>query len=230
LPPAIPGLLVAPGPSLVTSVPAPPTSLPAPDPVAIAVAGGVGHSLVRLVHVLAMAVVVGGAVTVYVVLRAHTSPDHDILRGDGGSDAGAGGSGRDAGTGSPRGGRLAPAGVAGSLSTPGASTVALPNAVVRTLVAYEWLFWGAAGVLVATGVGNLGAFAPAIPGGPWARLLAGKLGLVAIALVASLVRTLLVTRARAGTPVDAGALRRAYGLTAIAFGVVAALAVVLAHG
>jgi len=53
---------------------------------------------------------------------------------------------------------------------------------------------------------------------------------VAIAVVASLVRTLLVTRARAGTPVDAGALRRAYGLTALAFGVVAALAVVLSHG
>lgn len=107
-----------------------------------------------------------------------------------------------------------------------------PLAVART---YEVLFWGAAGVLVMTGVGNLGARAPAIPGVDtrWGTILAAKLLAVLGLLGLSLLRTLVVHRVRvlaAGTPVGGRLLRAGYGLTALYLLGLLALAVVLAHG
>lgn len=96
---------------------------------------------------------------------------------------------------------------------------------------YEWLFWGAMGVLVMTGVGNLGALAPGLPGpeSGWGVTFTVKvIGVLAI-LVGSIVRTLTIARSR-GATVGPQWLRRAYGITALALAGVVVLAEVLAHG
>lgn len=102
---------------------------------------------------------------------------------------------------------------------------------------YEWLFWGAAGAMVATGVGNLGALAPGVPGPDtyWGAVLAAKLAAVVGLLVGSIARTFLVTQARTRAcdvhPVPvAGILRRSYAATAVYLAGVVVLAEVLAHG
>jgi hypothetical protein len=113
------------------------------------------------------------------------------------------------------------------------------STALEVAIAYEWLFWGAAGVLVATGVGNLGALAPTLPGDGWGRLLSWKLVAVLVGLVGSFARTRLL-RDRVAEAAGGGgsrereggrdALRYAYALTAVGFALVAGLAVVLAHG
>ncbi|MFB6160414.1 MAG: hypothetical protein ABEJ61_04455 [Haloferacaceae archaeon] len=133
------------------------------------------HLTVRVVHVLAMAAVVGGACVAAALLWRDVAP-------------------------------------------------------LATAVTYEWLFWAGAGLLVATGVGNLGALAPAVPGGRWGAVLAGKLVAVGALLVGSLLRTLVVCRVRAGAPLPARRLRRGYGATAAVLVGVVVLAEVLAHG
>ncbi|WP_136589870.1 hypothetical protein [Salinigranum halophilum] len=102
---------------------------------------------------------------------------------------------------------------------------------VRLARAYEWLFWAAVGTLVMTGVGNLGAFAPTLPGGAWRTTLDAKLALVVVVLVGSAVRTRLLVRVRrsaGGVPMRL--LRRAYGATALGLVALLTLAEVLAHG
>lgn len=93
---------------------------------------------------------------------------------------------------------------------------------------YEWLFWGATGALVMTGVGNLGAFAPTLPGGGWRTTLDVKLGLLAVVLAGSAVRTRLVVDYHA--QVSPRLLRWAYGATAVGLVTLLTLAAVLAHG
>jgi hypothetical protein len=129
-----------------------------------------------------------------------------------------------------------------------AVAVALGGAVVawatlradgRTSVAaaYEWLLWGALGVAAMTGVGNLGALAPAVPGPDtrWGVTLAAKLVGVIGFLALSVARTGAVVRARAGGD-DAGpasspvVLGRLYAATAGYLVALVALAEVLAHG
>ncbi|MFC7046640.1 CopD family protein [Halobacteriaceae archaeon GCM10025711] len=102
----------------------------------------------------------------------------------------------------------------------------------RVAEAYEWLFWGALGLLVMTGVGNLGALAPAVPGPDtrWGVVLAGKLLLVVGFLVGSLVRTLVVRRADPSASRHVAVMRRGYAVTALVLVGVLALAEVLAHG
>ncbi len=110
-------------------------------------------------------------------------------------------------------------------------------AAARLAVRYEWLAWGALGVLVATGIGNLGVFGEALPApdSRWGRALTVKLALVLLLLLLSAVRVLALVRASGGSdePRDARAtraVRRLYGATALlGVGVVAA-AEVLAHG
>lgn len=68
--------------------------------------------------------------------------------------------------------------------------------LLLTAGTYEWGFWGAVGLVVMTGVGNLGAFGGALPGPEttWGARLAWKLLAGVMLLLLSLVRTLLVAR------------------------------------
>jgi len=93
---------------------------------------------------------------------------------------------------------------------------------------YEALFWGAAGLLVLTGVGNLGALG-VVParGSRWGDLFAVKIGAVVLLLALSMARTMAVARAR-GAP--SRFLRVAYGCTAGLLAGIASLGVQLAHG
>ena len=111
------------------------------------------------------------------------------------------------------------------------------SAGLRVAAAYEWLFWAATGLLVLTGVGNLGTMAPAVPGlaTPWGSTFAVKLAGVLALLLGSLVRSvgvvgLLATRSTATGSAVAGRLRRAYAATAVYLLALVALAEVLAHG
>jgi putative copper export protein len=109
-------------------------------------------------------------------------------------------------------------------------------AVLSVALRFEWLFWGAAGVLAMTGIGNLAAFGAGLsgPATPWGATLAVKLWSVLALVILSLPRTLAVLRM--GTSPDPIApalvisLRNLYGATACAFAVILALAIWLAHG
>lgn len=145
------------------------------------------HLAVRLLHVLAMALALGGAVTLW---RLFSRPSPAV---DGSTE-------------------------------------------LATAASYEWLFWGALGVLVATGVGNLGAMAPGVlgPDTGWGRTLAVKLIAVLGFLLLSAIRTALVDRLEHRSLAPAVTTRRllarSYAATALYLGVVVALAEVLAHG
>lgn len=102
---------------------------------------------------------------------------------------------------------------------------------------FEWLFWGGVGVLVFTGVGNLGALGPPGPGTDWGRTLLAKLAIVVGLVGGSVVRTLLLVRAsdREDTlddlpPALRRTLSRAYGATVAVLLIIVVLAEVLAHG
>lgn len=103
---------------------------------------------------------------------------------------------------------------------------------LTTATVYEWLFWGALGLVVLTGVGNLGAMGSAIPGpaSDWGAVLAVKLAAVVGLLAGSLVRTLAVARWRAADGPPGDRLGATYGATAGYLLVLVALAEVLAHG
>lgn len=100
---------------------------------------------------------------------------------------------------------------------------------------YERLFWAGMGVLVMTGVGNLGSLAPHVPMAdtPWGTVFAVKLLAVMAVLALSVVRTLVVHRCQRAAAVsasDARTLRTSYAATTLALVGVVALAEVLAHG
>lgn len=112
-----------------------------------------------------------------------------------------------------------------------------PLAGLRVAATYEWLFWAGAGLLVLTGVGNLGAIAPAIPGPgtSWGTTFSVKIVGVLGLLLGSLVRTLGVVGllSRAPTrlaPAESDRLRFGYAATALYLLAVVLLAEVLAHG
>lgn len=100
-------------------------------------------------------------------------------------------------------------------------------------VAYERMFWAAAGVLVMTGVGNLGAFGRALPepASEWGSALTVKLLAVAALLVISLPRTLVVLRLERRTAEGAVAdpLRAVYTGTVGLLAIIVLIAEVLAH-
>lgn len=104
----------------------------------------------------------------------------------------------------------------------------------RLVRRYEVGFWGGAGAIVLTGVGNLGAIAPAVPDPSTTNgaALAFKLTLVAALLVVSFGRTVLVDRTDDPERSDAGLrlLRRSYAVTTALLLVIVALAVVVARG
>jgi uncharacterized membrane protein len=125
-------------------------------------------------------------------------------------------------------------------------------AVLSVARGYEWGFWAAIGVIVATGVGNLGALAPIVPGPDtdWGTVLSVKLALVLVLLVGSVVRTMLTATLPSGrtvgpqsertgetapapSPVESrhlAILRSAYALTVVWVFAIVGAAEVLAHG
>ena len=115
-----------------------------------------------------------------------------------------------------------------------------PSGALAAALAYERLFWAAAGILVMTGVGNLGAFGRTLPepATEWGSALTVKLLAVAALLAVSLPRSLAVLRLEgreAGPVPDVvearihGALRAIYGGTVALLGIIVLVAEVLAH-
>ena len=145
------------------------------------------HLLVRGIHLLAVAVLVGGAVLTWLVLSLADDRRRESVK----------------------------------------------NAL-SVATSYEWLFWGAVAVVVATGVGNLGALAPGVPGPgtTWGGTFAVKLLVVVGLLAFSAARTVLLqlVASRAAARTATGPLETAYAITAGALAVTLALAEVLAHG
>jgi hypothetical protein len=98
-----------------------------------------------------------------------------------------------------------------------------------TLRRYEWAFWAAVGVSVATGVGNLGAFGDGLPpsASGWGAALRWKLGIALAGLPLSALRTVLAHRPTGRTRPILLALHAATlaGLVATV-----TLAEVMAHG
>jgi hypothetical protein len=104
--------------------------------------------------------------------------------------------------------------------------------VVDVAERYEWIFWGAIGLQVMTGVGNLGAFGDALPaiGSGWGTKLIVKLAAVLALAVLSVPRTLaMVAMADEGRP-RPGLLSALYGGTTAVVVAIAGLAVWLSHG
>lgn len=97
---------------------------------------------------------------------------------------------------------------------------------------FEWLFWGAFGVIVATGVGNAGAFGASLSPADtrWGAAFTYKLGAVVLLGALSMVRTLVVARRLEAEPASTALLPRLYAWSAALGTVVVVLAEVLAHG
>ncbi len=106
-----------------------------------------------------------------------------------------------------------------------------PGRIIDLALRYEQLFWLAAGVLVMTGVGNLGAFGTALPtpATGWGRTFIAKLVLIALLLLVSLPRSLAVVRLSTASAAAAG-LRSIYTVTSGLLAAIVGLALVLAHG
>jgi hypothetical protein len=108
----------------------------------------------------------------------------------------------------------------------------------RTLLdlmqAYEWASWGAIGLIVATGAGNVGHFGAALPdpASEWGREFTLKLALVGVFLAFSAVRSLSVAllelRPESPRGVPSG-LQGMYAATAVFVAAILGAAVALAH-
>ncbi|WP_435359552.1 hypothetical protein [Haloarchaeobius sp. DFWS5] len=139
--------------------------------------------LVRLLHVLAAALLSGGAAVVWLQFRTATGESEGHL--------------------------------------------------LSAATGYEWLFWGALGLVAMTGVGNLGSLAPGVPlpDTRWGTVLAGKFVLLLAFVLLSVVRSLVVIRARSVDSADAThTLQTAYGVTTLSLLALLSLGEVLAHG
>ena len=107
----------------------------------------------------------------------------------------------------------------------------------RTLLdlmqAYEWASWGAIGLIVVTGVGNLGHFGAGLPNpdSEWGREFTLKLALVGLFLAFSAVRSLSVALLElrpeaSGVP---SGLQGMYAATSVFVAAILGVAVALAH-
>jgi uncharacterized membrane protein SirB2 len=103
--------------------------------------------------------------------------------------------------------------------------------VIETAVRYEQVFWAAAGVLVMTGIGNLGAFGVSLlePSSSWGTTLIAKLWLVAVLIIVSLPRSLAVLLLLSQSRTRAVDLRPVYTVTTSIFAAIVALAIMLAN-
>lgn len=104
--------------------------------------------------------------------------------------------------------------------------------VIETAVRYEQVFWAAAGVLVMTGIGNLGAFGVSLlePSTAWGTTLVAKLWLVAALIIVSLPRSLVIALLAPQVQRQSVDLRAVYTITTAMFAVILALAIALANG
>lgn len=110
----------------------------------------------------------------------------------------------------------------------GAIAVALPPTPSIVLARrYEYIFWGAIGLVVVSGIGNVGYLAPSVPefGSRWGQLFALKLLVVFGLIVMSLVRTGIIVQT-----LDESPDRRWYALTALWTILLVAIAVVMVRG
>lgn len=112
----------------------------------------------------------------------------------------------------------------------GVSRTADAEATLSVASTYEFAFWGALGTLVLTGVGNLGALAPAIPRGQWGVAFLAKLGLVVALVLGSVVRSAAVRAASDAETPAVATLERGYAATTLALTFLVALGAVMAHG
>lgn len=104
-----------------------------------------------------------------------------------------------------------------------------------TLLRVECAFWALLGLLLATGVGNVGSLGAPGPGTRWGGLLATKLLVVLGVVLGSFLRTSLVLRAPAGDELRRESefgtvLEGSYLATTVSLLAVVVLAEVLAHG
>lgn len=99
------------------------------------------------------------------------------------------------------------------------------------VVQFELLFWATMGLMLVTGVGNLGALGPPGPDTRWGTVLTVKLMLVSLFVLGSVIRTLAVIELEnRDAPIRSPGLRRSYAATAWSLLIIVALAEVLAHG
>ena len=104
--------------------------------------------------------------------------------------------------------------------------------VVQVAERYEWIFWGAIGLQVMTGIGNLGAFGDALPApvSAWGTKLTVKLLAVLAFAVLSVPRTFVVaTLAEEGRALPR-LVPALYGATTAYVVLILGLAVWLTHG
>jgi hypothetical protein len=109
-----------------------------------------------------------------------------------------------------------------------------PRALIRVMSAYELCFWSAVGAVVATGVGNIGALAEALPdtSTAWGQTFSWKLAVAFAVLAVSALRTagLALMEARGdATSAEVASLGHVYGGSAALLAAMLALAVSLAH-
>ena len=108
---------------------------------------------------------------------------------------------------------------------------------METGARFEWISWGAIGLAVMTGVGNLGAFGVHLQPATsrWGGFLLVKLTLLLFLLPLSLVRTLVVAKLRAAPETSRPSSTRSllaalYAITLALILSITLLAAFLAHG
>lgn len=102
---------------------------------------------------------------------------------------------------------------------------------------FEWGSWASIGLVIATGIGNLGHFGASLPDArsDWGKELTLKLGLVVVFLLFSGIRSLAVAVASTQsedqpmTPRARRSLAGLYGATAVLVTSIMGVAVALAH-
>lgn len=108
--------------------------------------------------------------------------------------------------------------------------------LLKLMEAYEYGFWAAMGLIVATGVGNVAHFGDGLPGleSTWGLRFSLKLALVGVLLALSAVRVLALylvssTPPEHRTGVAISRLQGLYGASAIVVAGAGGLAIAMAH-
>ena len=109
------------------------------------------------------------------------------------------------------------------------------DVMLKLMQAYEYGFWAAMGLIVATGIGNVAHFGDGLPGlsSEWGQRFTVKLALVGVLLLVSSVRVLALYLV-SSTPAELRPSRVAnleglYGATAVIAAGAMGLAIAMAH-